>query len=233
MSLTRGKDLSRALVKISGTAFLMSTFSISQVPADTAVQNFKRAVGRRQDRCPAGLIFHESECLGGINPQLYRVICIEPFTNATSAHVGRCRFDELCVDWEDDPGDAGPLSRAYCVGLRSLMSWGAPKLKRTVESIGAGQAGLPAGRARGYRVEAVMTGLDVRESVKASTIQIEAQRSVVVHGSRLWTTLPAGTSQCSDCGTVELLVPKGTQRLLVSVAMATVAGFVHLGAFRS
>lgn len=123
--------------------------------------------------------------------------------------------------------------RAYCVGLESLFSWVVPSLQRTVENIGASQFGYLTGRGKGYKVEAIMTGLDVHNPVNASMIRIDAQRSVMVHGRQVWTTLPTGTSQCSDCGMLELLVPKETQRFSVSVAMAAVAGAMHMVSFAS
>lgn len=210
-------------------------FSISYSPVNTEISESKRDLFRLQNNCHVGETFHLSFCRGLLNPQSYIVGCTNTTTNRDRLVPGACRVDELCFTRFEEPfpGANYASPRAYCVGLGSLFSWVVPRLQRTVEDIGASQVGFLTGRGKGYKVEAIMTGLDVHESVNASTIRIDAQKSVMVHGHQVWMTLPAGTSQCSDCGMVELLVPKETQRFSVSVVMAAVAGAVHMVSFGS
>ena len=231
MLRTQGKYLSSQTVR---HYFPNTAFSILHSHINTEISESKRDLSRIQNNCPAGLVFRGSFCRGALNPQAYYLACANTTTNRQSLLPGRCRLDELCsTRFEEVPGANDLSPRAYCVGLGSLFSWVVPSWKSTIENIGASQIGFLRGPGKGYKVEAIMTGLDIHESVNASTIRIDAQKSVMVHGHQVWMTLPAGTSQCSDCGMVELLVPKETQRFSVSVAMAAVAGAMHMVSFES
>ena len=72
-----------------------------------------------------------------------------------------------------------------------------------------------------YSVEAVLTGTSAWESVFAASLEIQAQRPTFVRGAPLWKTLDDGLNRCSTCADVGMsVVPNGTQRLLLSTALA-------------
>ena len=103
--------------------------------------------------------------------------------------------------------------------------------------VGASQAGLPlTGVASSqYTMEAILTGQDITQSLNASSLEIQAQKSLNVHGHILWSTLPGGSSHCTECGTVSVdPVPEGTQRVALSVVVmdvGVVAGNLFLGSW--
>ena len=72
-----------------------------------------------------------------------------------------------------------------------------------------------------YSVEAIVTTLDAQQSLSTSNLEIQAQKSTLVHDAPLWQTLADGMNRCNSCGSVGLsVVPNGTQRFLLDVSLA-------------
>ena len=188
---------------------------------------------RLVNTCPAGWELVYSRCLPVITNRVYTALCTQPGTAHTKSSMGSCVEHELCVDnWHLNMGSP----RAWCFSIvdTALAVVNAKQGKKTA-SIGAGEADLPPGSAAaGFVAEAIMTGTDPSQTVLASTLEIEAQRSITVHGQQLWQTLPGGTNQCVSCSNLELAnVPAGTQRFNVNVQLQdpTGVGVMHLVAF--
>ena len=127
-------------------------------------------------------------------------------------------------------------TEAYCVSQEDFVHFSKMELGASFPSVGASEAGLPStgvGSSQ-YALEAILTGLDVTQSLNASRLQIQAQKSLNVHGHILWSTLPGGSSQCSNCGSVGIdPVPDGTQSIALDLVMelGVSAGNLFLGSW--
>ena len=86
---------------------------------------------------------------------------------------------------------------------------------------GGGGASDASSYSSAYSVEAVMTGTSTQRSIFAASLQMQAQKSTLVHGAPLWTMLDEGLNRCGTCAGVGLsIVPNGTQRLLLDTALS-------------
>lgn len=77
----------------------------------------------------------------------------------------------------------------------------------------------------------VLTSLDERHSVFATSVSVEAQRAQLVHGRLLWLGLPGGKRMCGACASLGFEgLPGGAGRVEVRVSLREGIGkaVVHL-----
>lgn len=78
---------------------------------------------------------------------------------------------------------------------------------------------------------AVLATQDGHTPLKAQSLEIQAQTADTIGRSKVWRTLNAGDSQCSDCASVGILkIPDKTQRIKTHLELepGTVNGLLFL-----
>ena len=200
---------------------------------------------RRPTGCPAGYIPEYSYCQPVISSRAYQIICV--IMNRTHmrgwdtpwriAVVGDCHPDEICL-WTTI--EKPPIDTAFCVSLDSMAQYTIDtndKNKKRRVSFASSQIGLPSdGGAVGshkYALEAALTGSDTGLSLNVSSLRLQAQKAVDMHGQISYQTLPGGTGFCTNCARLSVdLVPPGTQNVAVDMVLeqGTQVGNLFLGA---
>ena len=200
----------------------------------TSFQNQKRSISRPVYTCPPRYMAVRSSCTREISPQSYTTQCILIGGSVFNDQIrisGSCESNEICVDGvqrpHPDPGEL--VETAYCVSTENFVRIGTEQTtyKTPSSTIDAGfVAPYRPSTANHHIVEAVVTGLDLHQSVLASTLRIEAQSLKMMSNVRVWQSLIGGTFQCSNCSNLGIFpVPGGTQRIYVTVALpSTIAG---------
>ena len=186
----------------------------------------KRNVLRPLRDCPTDFAFHASYCEKTINDRSFTVVCGE-IGHRQRSH-GECSARELCVQ-----GLTAPTT-AYCLSLFHLGASMTIGPGNTESTIMAPQAGIPSAGAStaGYTLEAIVTGRDPREPVRASVLAVTAQTPLVAkNGRALWGSLPGGSARCENCTSVGIgSIPERTERFTVNhvLPQSAVEGVVHL-----
>lgn len=195
--------------------------------------NQKRAPPRAIYSCPPLYLAVRSVCNRNISPQAYITQCIKIGSVIFVDQVrvgGNCARHEICIDGVEHPHPApGELvETAYCVSAQNFVRIAQDQRAHltpssTTNAVFTAQYHPGSGR---HIVEAVMTGLDARQSVFASTLRIEAQSFIMASSGPVWRCLLGGLFECSNCSSMGFFpVPDGTQRIQVAVTLpAMVAG---------
>ena len=150
--------------------------------------------------------------------------------------MGECLYHEICV-WATVEGPPR-ADTAFCVDLDDMVQYTIDaRNKNNAVSAGASQIGLPSLgiSSSQFALEAVLTGSDTGLSLNASSIRVQAQKAINVHGHMVYQTLPRGMGFCTNCAGVSVdPVPEGTQKVTVDIMLetGTQVGNLFLGAFQ-
>ena len=214
--------------------------TMSPLSSDLSPRGNQKRARRAVTGCPSGYSVQYSVCRPAIDSRAYRIMCninLRPLRGTsspwTASVLGSCQEHEICVSATVE----GPPRRdtAFCVDLDDMVNYMIDSNnKNRPVSYGASQVGLPsAGSVSSYALEAVLTDSDTRLSLNASSLRVQAQKAVNVHGRIQHQTLPGGMGFCTNCARVSVdPVPEGTQSVLVDMVLETrtQVGNLFLGA---
>ena len=129
---------------------------------------------------------------------------------------------------------------AFCIGLEGFIRYPIGQTKTPIvrHISGLSQIGLPptgVGSSQ-YTLEAILTdSVDTGRLLNASSLSLQAQKAINVHGRISWQTLPGGMGSCTDCSSLSVgPVPDGTQSVAVDVMLepGVMAGSLLLGSLK-
>ena len=199
-------------------------------------------IAREVRDCPAGFDYQESLCNRYKNLGNYAVWCRKDATPMPEGYpigqsyifTGACHAGEVCVDNSSDDYDPFVAFVAFCL---SDTNWELYPISKTTLPwhmiTGSSVIGLPPTNAgaQGYAVEAQLTDTSKQQSINASSLRIQAQSPLNVHGNWVLKTLPGGTASCTDCDRISIHpVPDGTQSITVDL-VSEVVGNLFLSSF--
>ncbi|KAL8911004.1 MAG: hypothetical protein Q9172_007749 [Xanthocarpia lactea] len=188
----------------------------------------KRALSRPLDFCPDDEVFIRSYCREEASPQAYVIICAEE--DEPSVYYRRCAAREICVRGIPKPNPPlptgqlrPPTMKAYCVGTEHFVRIGVNRAThKTLPGTIATQYKAPEGKT--MAMEAVLTGLNISESMFASSLRMSAQTSDISNNVQTWRSQVGGTIVCTDCARIVIApVPARTQRFVLSVVLDAAA----------
>ena len=192
--------------------------------------------------CPPGYSAEYSHCQAGRSSRAYLIMCTINFPPRQGENrpwrtlvTGECLYHEICI-WTTVEGPPR-ADTAFCVALDTMVQFTIDTRDKNIAvSAGASQVGLPSlGRSSSqFALEAVLTGLDTGLSLNVSSLRVQAQKAINVHGHIVYQTLPGGMGFCTNCAEVSVdPVPQGTQKVTVDMILetGTQVGSLFLGAF--
>ena len=231
------KSSKNEIVTPAADAPIVDTATERTSRLDTIQFHTKQKRNSREIReCPSYYIWVASECRHQIHPQRYLNRCIwnglptnpARIPLAVMTFLGNCEPDEFCVE-----GGSASSKRAFCVSGDDLMQWIISNSPKNIVAP-APQVGLPSTSkgASQYSLDALLTGSNTLQTINATSLRIQAQKRVNVHGNFVTQTLPGGTVECTNCASVSLdPVPDGTQSISVDLVVEEVAT-LHLGSIK-
>ncbi len=208
----------------------------SYIPRSTLQQ--RTYISRPARQCfPGDDWISRSQCDREVSPQKFTTTCQEPLKEDSSYRnihdsEGRCTPNEICVGgglkrWE---AESSPPLQASCVTTDHFSPIGHAPSGSGQVSTGVVTADFhPASRNANLAVEAVITSVDNRTSVFATSIVVQAQR---FEGA--WRTVDNGTAECLRCSSVVLApFPMTVSRVKVDVVMpdSTPMGLLWLASY--
>ncbi|KAL8673003.1 MAG: hypothetical protein Q9168_002564 [Polycauliona sp. 1 TL-2023] len=188
----------------------------------------KRIVTRPLDRCPAGETFAHSYCREEVSPQAYVLVCEEDYE--PTWYYRRCAEHEICVRGipkYNPPLPNGqlvpPTLKAYCVSTDHFVKLGTSRTShKTIPGTIATSYKAPMGQT--MAMEAILTGLNVSESIFASSLGMSAQTSDTSNNVQTWRSQVGGTAVCRECARILIApVPAKTQRFVMNVVLEAAA----------
>ena len=196
-----------------------------------------RQIIRALNSCPTGWTFVRSYCKQWESPRAYFVQCL-PYEGISQPWArgitGSCAPNELCMDSEIG---GSFQDAALCISQDAFYKKAFTKMNESPSvSVAASEAGLPSNglHSSQYALEALLTSSDTQLLINASSMRLQAKKSVNIHGWDMWFPLPGGSSQCTNCGSISVdAVPDGTQMIAVDVILeaGTGAGNIFLGSW--
>ena len=181
----------------------------------------KRATPRPVDNCPEGFYLRRSRCLRTVNARAVIMECGTIMGTNLRRVIGlNCAENEICVDGVPWPMGMGIMvETAFCVTTDNFI-----KIARAQLGDKAPPATIPApfraSKTQIYSIDAVLAGLNPNSAVIASSIEIQAQTYDTFSNVQTWRSLPNGTEQCNDCGSIAITpVPDGTQRFSIKAVL--------------
>ena len=128
------------------------------------------------------------------------------------SNSGQQNEEAFCVKTEDFANFAAVQTEQQQAGEESARGR-LRDLHATASQLGLPSTGVGSSR---YVLEAVLTGLDTRQTLNASLLRIQAQKAVNIHGHFVRQTLPGGMRTCQNCASLSIkLVPDGIQSVAV------------------
>lgn len=138
-------------------------------------------------------------------------------------HWGECKSTEFCINGRSTRTvhSRGYVeSTAWCVEVENAIEFAGILVGGKKGRLGSVQVDFNAAAGTLRSIEAVLTTPDRRSSIKARSMDIQAQRTDVIGNVQSWRTLKAGDQRCSNCASVGIVnVPIGTQRIKAHVEL--------------
>ena len=185
-------------------------------------------MSRPLDLCANGETFVQSYCREEVSPQAYVIICAEDYDH--SWYYRRCAESEICVRGipkRNPPLPNGqlvpPTMKAYCVSTNQFVRIGMDRAsQKTTPGTISSQYKAPEGTM--MAMEAVLTGLNVSESIFASSMRMSAQTADTSNNVQTWRSQVGGSVVCTDCARILVApVPARTQRFVINVVLDAAA----------
>ena len=130
--------------------------------------------------------------------------------------MGECGGNEICIDGVHPSGQE--FATAYCVYTDNILQ----VLKQNVHRYShefTRTWNIPYGN-RHLAVGAVLTGVDSKTPLNATSISLQAQSRKEIFDAVSYTTLDGGLAACTDCQSISMQsVPAGTSAFRVSVGL--------------